>query len=377
MRKELAKVKINAGFHERSETPVSFLLPKLSSFTENLSKIYLEIGKEIIPIQLKENKDTFEAFFILPHMKTQEILEGKIVLSNDTEANEEKFSYSFGDGTVTISYGKSTILSYNHGNWLKKPYFYPIITTNGVRITEDGPKDHVHHRSLWVAHGDVNGFDFWSEFENSGKIEAKDVKVRSSGKVFLELTSKNVWVEKSGSVELYEDRTLRVWKLSKDLLLDFAISLFNNEKDTKFGDTKEGGILSVRVNEKIKVQNGGKIENSFGGINEKETWGKRAEWCNYSGEVDGKSVGIAIFDHLENFRFPTYWHVRDYGLMTANMFGISYFTGSPKLRGDYLLPKGEVLKFNFRVLVHEGKDSNYVKSKYIDFVYPPEVEVLT
>jgi len=375
MRKELTKVKIDAGLHERFETPTRFLLPKSSLLSENSSKVYLEIKKELVPIQLKENKDSFEAFTILPQMKVQEILEGRIVLC-DVEENEEQFSHSSNGGVLTVSYGRNLIVSYNYGRWLKKPYFYPVVSTNGVRVTEDGPKDHIHHRSLWVAHGDVNGFDFWSEFESSGKIEAKDVKVISSGKVFFELISKNLWVERSGGVELYEDRTLKVWKLSKDLLLDFSISLFNDEKDTKFGDTKEGGILSVRVNEKIKVQNGGRIENSFGGINEEETWGKRAAWCNYSGNVDGNAVGVAIFDHLENFRFPTYWHVRNYGLMTANMFGVSFFTSSPNMRGDYLLPKGEVLKFNYRVLVHEGKDPSYIRSKYIDFIYPPKVEVL-
>lgn len=63
--------------------------------------------------------------------------------------------------------------------------------------------------------------------------------------------------------------------------------------------------------------------------------------------------------------------------MTANMFGVSFFTGSLKNRGDYVLPKGEELKLKYRVLVHEGKDPNYIKAKYIDFIYPPKVEVVT
>jgi hypothetical protein len=375
MKKEIARIKISSGPHERVETPVSFLLPRSNSLLENSSKVYLKIENERIPMQLNEKENLVEASFILPHAKAQEILRGEIVTSNEEE-NEESFSYSSDEGVITVSYGKSSVLSYNYGNWLKKPYFCPIISTNGVRVTEDGPEDHIHHRSLWVAHGDVNGFDFWSESENSGKVEAKDVKVKSSGKVFFELSSNNLWIEKSGNVELCEERILRVWRLSKDIILDLSVTLSNNKENTKFGDTKEGGILSIRVNEKIKVLNGGKIENSFGGINEDETWGKRAEWCNYSGFVDGNSVGIAAFDHIENFRFPTYWHVRNYGLMTANMFGASFFTSSSKNKGDYILLKGEELKLKYRVLVHEGKDPNYIKAKYIGFIYPPKVEVV-
>ena len=64
----------------------------------------------------------------------------------------------------------------------------------------------------------------------------------------------------------------------------------------------------------------GAIVNSYGGSQEMETWGKRAHWCDYVGPVNGKTVGITIMDSPGNFRYPTYWHVRDYGLMTANPF---------------------------------------------------------
>ncbi len=370
------EVEIEAGAHERVETPVSFSLPKSASSLKDQENICLEMGGERIPLQVMEWEGSLQGYFILPYAKAGETLRGDIVLS-DEEESETGFSYDLKEGVLIINYGKDHVTSYNYGKLLSKPYLYPIFSTNGVRVTEDGPGDHVHHRSLWVAHGDVNGQDFWAETEESGRIEARDVKVNSCGKVFFELDSSNVWITKSGNIELYEKRTICIWKLKKDVLIDVAITLFNHEKDTKFGDTKEGGILSIRVNEKITVDNGGKIENSFGGINEAESWGKRAAWCDYSGIVDGKKVGITAFDHIDNFRYPTYWHVRNYGLMTANMFGISIFTNSPKNRGDYVLPKGEELRFKYRVLVHEGKDSTYIKNKYIDFLYPPNVKIST
>ena len=42
--------------------------------------------------------------------------------------------------------------------------------------------------------------------------------------------------------------------------------------------------------------------------------------------LSGRNVGIAILDRPGNFRYPTVWHVRACGLMTANPFGISCFT---------------------------------------------------
>ena len=34
---------------------------------------------------------------------------------------------------------------------------------------EHEAEDHIHHRSLWFTHGDVNGVDFWTEGEGHGR----------------------------------------------------------------------------------------------------------------------------------------------------------------------------------------------------------------
>ena len=58
-----------------------------------------------------------------------------------------------------------------------KPIVWPIIGPAGHEMTRSYPMrkvagektDHVHHRSLWFTHGNVNGIDFWSE-PGAGKI---------------------------------------------------------------------------------------------------------------------------------------------------------------------------------------------------------------
>ena len=61
-------------------------------------------------------------------------------------------------------------------------------------------------------------------------------------------------------------------------------------------------------------------------------WGKRAEWVDYHGPVDGETVGIAIFNHPSSFRYPTGWHVRTYGLFAANPFAEHSFAGKEAAR---------------------------------------------
>ena len=47
-----------------------------------------------------------------------------------------------------------------------RPFAYPVYAADGQLVTSDqivtNPKEHPHHRSFWVAHGDVNGIDHWA-----------------------------------------------------------------------------------------------------------------------------------------------------------------------------------------------------------------------
>ena len=84
-------------------------------------------------------------------------------------------------------------------------------------------------------------------------------------------------------------------------------------------------------------------------------WGKRSDWHDYSGTVDGKMVGIAIFDHPTNSQRAA-WHTRAYGLMAANPFGRAG-SGFPDVKGQtelVKLAKGDHLKLRYGILVHRG-----------------------
>src|SRR3982750_1573917 len=54
-----------------------------------------------------------------------------------------------------------------------RPFAYPVLASDGQAVTSDqivtNAKEPPHHRSFWVAHGDVNGVDHWSHGPKSGK----------------------------------------------------------------------------------------------------------------------------------------------------------------------------------------------------------------
>jgi hypothetical protein len=153
---------------------------------------------------------------------------------------------------------------------------------------------------------------------------------------------------------LHDERTLTFGACGEARYIDFDISLQASEGPVTFGDTKEG-TFGVRVAGTMKVEAdmGGRIINSHGQTN-RDAWGQRAPWVDYHGPVDGQQVGIAILNHPSSFRFPTYWHVRPYGLFAANAFGWHDFEEDSSFDGSHVLPPGETMTFRYRVLIHPG-----------------------
>ena len=247
-----------------------------------------------------------------------------------------------------------------------RPYCYPLIGPGGAAMTRNYPMqntpdeehDHKHHRSFWYAHGDLNGIDFWSEQGNFGKtVHEAFTEIKSGGDAGV-ISSRNQWVTPEGKVICTDERTLRIYHPAQpsERVIDFTITLHATNGPLTFGDTKEG-TMALRLAETMRLKGKvghGHIINSEG-VRDGDTWGKRAAWCDYYGPVDGKVVGVAIFDNPKNPRHPTWWHVRDYGLFAANPFGRHDFEKlSDKTAGNLVVPDGQSVTFRYRFYLHEG-----------------------
>ena len=123
----------------------------------------------------------------------------------------------------------------------------------------------------------------------------------------------------------------------------------------------------MKVEDRKTKEGKGTIRNSDG-LENAAAWGKRAEWADYFGpDETGKVVGIAIFDHPSNLRYPTHWHARTYGLMTANRFGTGHFDakdGAEKGDGDHTIKAGETLELKHRLFFHHGSPEEAKVAKH-------------
>lgn len=290
------------------------------------------------------------------------LLAAGCVTSTSQTDSPRGVKFTEGPASVTVEINGKLFTEYHFKN-VSRPFLYPLIGPGDARMTRNWPmqevpdeeRDHPHHRSLWYAHGDINGHDFWSESDKAGKTVHQHFELIHPGSKKGTLISKNQLVAKNGAVIGTDTRKLTFY--SEANYFDFEITIEASHGELTLGDTKEGS-MAIRLAETMRLKGKvgkGHIVNSEG-VRDGETWGKRAKWCDYYGPVEGKTVGIAIFDHPQNPRHPTWWHVRDYGLFAANPFGVHDFEKRPAGTGNLIVPAGKNVSFRYRFYLHEGNE---------------------
>jgi hypothetical protein len=266
-----------------------------------------------------------------------------------------------------VAIGGKPFTTFFFGPNTMKPYLHPLRTADGMQMTRSYPmeqvegetRDHPHHQGVWFTHGDVNGFDFWANAKPGPKfgkvvlLEGKKMRVQSGAKTGI-IEAAFQWQDPNGKPLLREDRKMTFYDDPVNRVVDFDITLTALKEPVKFGDTKEG-TFAIRMNDKLTEKSkGASLVSSSGAKGMKSIWGKPFPWVDYSGTLDGKEVGIAIFDHPTNPKHPTHWHARDYGLFAANIFGEHDFYGDKTRDGSVTLEPGKSMRFRYRVVIHPG-----------------------
>jgi hypothetical protein len=385
------KLSIEAGPHDRRFVPVCASIKAPSGAVSAVVAPEEAAGMDIPPPPiageiLKSDDGGSELRFIVPWLPKNSSRIYDVTFADEPAGNG--VGLASGDtGNVEVSIQGRTLGVYHADPAWARPFLHPVMGPFGHSVTRGWPQegrpgeawDHPHHKSLYVAHGDVNGVDNWSEEGNHGRQVQREVLQCRSGDVSGVLETINDWVGHDGTKVCEDRRKLTFWSLPESLgLFDVEVEFSATEGPLTFGDTKEGGILTARVATTMDVPRTGRIRQAEGGNDEPETWGKRSAWCDYSGlDEGGNQVGIALLNHPMSFRYPTYWHVRNYGLMGANPFGLSDFYGDKSRDGTYSIEAGEKLWFGYRVCVHAGDaDGGQVDDVFHGYANPPKATVV-
>ena len=273
------------------------------------------------------------------------------------------------DFKVVVTADGKPFTEYRYGHFVCRPYFYPVLTPDGQRLTRGYPvetfegetDDHYHHRGIYGAHGDVNGHDLWMEKEGHGSLLQRGIPEVGDEDGVVSISGIVDWFGCEGEKLLEEARGIRIAGEGDIRIIDHRSELRAVHGAVRFGDTKEGGLIAIRVPTSMDAQDRGRIENSDGlvfdsGQGEEVTWGKPAAWVDYSGPLaNGDEWGFTVVDHRSNPLHPTHWHVRGYGLFTANPFGLHHFKNDDSVDGSMEVPAGDKAVFSYRIIIHPGR----------------------
>lgn len=282
-----------------------------------------------------------------------------------------QFSHDFAQGKIAVQIAGEPFTTYHYGKDARTPFLWPIYSAGEVGMTRNFPmgtdelpsRDHPHHRSVYLTFGDVNGYDYW----HNERIETQGIQT-GLGAGYAWIRAENAWLTPDGDRLLREVQELRFYETpARGRYFDLISTLQAEDGDVTLGDDKEG-LLAFRIRPEIQGDRGGVLTNAAGRQGEKNVYGRPSPWMDYSGLVPGHGMrGMAIFDHPDNFRHPTYWHVRDYGLAAANPFGRRSVGGEPE-EGSHQLRAGDAMTFVYRIYVHVGDvEEAGVAEKYEEF----------
>ncbi len=243
-------------------------------------------------------------------------------------------------------------LRWHFGKEYPRPFFYPFNGPSGTSLTRmghPGAQNHDHHRSVWFAHNKIDGQNFWADGART-QVRQKFWYAYRDGNDEAVMASVLGWYDGENKELMEQDVVAALIPLARGehaLELQMTMRPGAGRKQAELEKTNFG-LLAVRVARTLSVHfGGGKLTNSEGLEDEANIFGKAARWMDYSGPVvvgsgkKRKSVieGITYFDHPDNLRYPTHWHVREDGWMGAsfNMHEALTLTQAEPLTLRYLL----------------------------------------
>ena len=369
----MPRITVSAGNHDRLFVPVTATVPAVGAGPLQLVD---QESQRAVPFQV--GGDGSQITWIVENLAAGQSRDYVLSPGAGTPAPGVSLQ-TVGEDRVEVRIGEELFTAYYFGREYARPFLYPVIGPFGASVTRHFPMKNVEWREPGPQASPLAN-RLWRRQRRRrlvgepghGRIVHAGFRGLEEGPVYAAIRSRSDWVSNAGEKVLSETRDVVIYALPSALrVIDYEVSLNATEGEVKFGDTKEGGILSVRVTSSMDAARGGRIENSYGGINEAETWGKRAAWCDYSGPVEGKWVAHRRLRPPGNLRYHLLararlrpddrQHVRPLGVLQRpqSAAATARAAGRPGLR------------FRYRIYVHPGDArQGAVAAKYHDFINP-------
>jgi len=266
------------------------------------------------------------------------------------------------EGVLILEAGKRVLFYQRRprslaGEYERAHYIHPLYGLSGEILSEDFPRDHLHHHGIFTAwHQLIVGGkklgDPW--MSQDFRWDVRDVKVApvdassTALRTVVEWKSP-LWRDPSGVEKalVRENMTVRVHRIAdRKRKIDFEISLTALEDDVRLGgsdDEKGYGGFSPRFFLPSDV----KFTGRRGVVKPENTAVDAGPWVDLSGSFGGgrRVSGVAILSHPTLPAFPPPWILRERGSMQNPVY---------PGRQPVVLPRGKPVVLRYRLVIHEG-----------------------
>lgn len=295
------------------------------------------------------------------------------VLLFTTGAVAADLAWSRSADTLELRQGDETVWRFNCGANLAKPYFHPVAVPGVGVITGEGPEDHFWHHALWFSWKTINGVNYWEEDKETRLsagltvVKKADLDPREdfSAHIVLEIA----YHEPETDPVLTEQRTIEISAPDANgaYRMDWT-STFTAHADALLDRTpvpadkwatSSGGYagLSIRFADAFKDCQAIDSDGAITAQQPRLRIPSRA--VDYSGQIDGKPAGVAMFDHPENLNAPTIWYI-----INAGNEGMRFYNPAVIHNAPHQMKAGDTLTLRYRILIHPGRlDADALKAE--------------
>ena len=272
----------------------------------------------------------------------------------------QKFKTQKTSEGLLILHGKDSVLFYQsavkslNGKYPRADYIHPLWNVDGSVITQDFPKDHLHHRGVfWAWHqvyvGEQRVGDAWLCEDFVWDVKKVRVLHNDARHVTFETQvdwESPKWQNKKPFVR--ETSLVTVFAKEKNYrILDFDITLDALAPGVRIGgseDVKGYSGFSVRM----KLPKDIKFTGENGVVTPENTAVVAGPWVDMAGSIakNNGHGGVVVIDNPDNPMYPQKWILRSKGSMQNPAF-----PGTAPI----VISMDKPIKLKYRLIVYTGQ----------------------
>lgn len=266
----------------------------------------------------------------------------KVELKDDGRGLELGASLRYNHAVVEAPEGVDKVFS-------RSGYLHPVRTPDGRVISNDFPKNHLHHHGVWFpwTSSEFEGrkSDFWNSAAKQGKVEFVRMRGTSSGPVFAGFRAEHRFVNLNGpdgpKPALNEVWEVRLYPAGKRVVFDLvSTQTCATDAPLVIKEYRYGG-LGFRGSGEWEGKDGCRFLTSEG-RGRVDGHATTSRWCVMSGVLEGRPASIGFLCHPSNFRFPQNMRIHPTE---------PFFNWAPSQAGDFAIAPGTPYVSRYRFIV--------------------------